>query len=442
MYRDLLDHEAQISGHPMVRSLAQGRLVADVRAGNPDVPPPEDLDDAQDPADTLSILDADASQRQCVEAAKRGRSFVMQGPPGTGKSQTIANVIAEAIGQGKRILFVSEKAAALDVVHKRLAASGLDEYCLMLHGEHAGRREVVHALDHSLTTSLQARAGMRSDELERLANLRTLLNDSAELLHLPQPLLGGRTLRAVHAELAMLHGAPSVGGAPPPSQLRGESVLDDYQATVEVMQRLAERWHVSAEDFVWCGYDAERFTADARGRVLAILRELRQGIESLAAVAAAVAAPIGWPAPGSLADAGRLADLGDHLLRAPALEPHWLDLEAGELRAAIDAGQNTYEQLEQRTNDFKAAFPARAIDDFAPDCDARLQAARDDVQRSCGWTSAWAHRLGDLGAATRSLDALPALIETAAQRSATTASLLGQPSVSPNQGRIYDLVEL
>ena len=69
------------------------------------------------------------------EAAKRGRSFVMQGPPGTGKSQTIANVIAEAIGQGKRVLFVSEKAAALDVVFKRLMASGLDEYCLMLHGE-------------------------------------------------------------------------------------------------------------------------------------------------------------------------------------------------------------------------------------------------------------------------------------------------------------------
>ena len=82
----------------------------------------------------------------------------MQGPPGTGKSQTIANLIAEAIGQGKRVLFVSEKAAALDVVFKRLMASGLDEYCLMLHGEHdPARREVVQALDRTLTSSLEAR---------------------------------------------------------------------------------------------------------------------------------------------------------------------------------------------------------------------------------------------------------------------------------------------
>jgi hypothetical protein len=224
MYRDLLDHEALVAKHPIVRSLAHGRLLAELRDADPDVPEAHELDDAQPPAQTLSILDADASQRQCVEAAKRGRSFVMQGPPGTGKSQTIANVIAEAIGQGKRVLFVSEKAAALDVVFKRLAGSGLDEYCLMLHGEHAGRREVVQALDRSLTTSLQPRPAMRSDEMERLANLRTVLNDSAELLHLPQSLLGGRSLRDVHVQLSQLHAAPSVAGAPDPADIEGGAV--------------------------------------------------------------------------------------------------------------------------------------------------------------------------------------------------------------------------
>jgi hypothetical protein len=137
-----------------------------------------------------------AERGQINEAANRGQSFVMQGPPGTGKSQTIANVIAETIGRGKRVLFVSEKAAALDVVHKRLAASGLDEYCLTLHGEHAGGREVVQALDRSLTSSLRARLGMRSDELHRLANLRSFLNDTAALPHASEAALGGRTLRA------------------------------------------------------------------------------------------------------------------------------------------------------------------------------------------------------------------------------------------------------
>ena len=74
----------------------------------------------------MTILDADATQRQCIAAAGGGRSFVMDGPPGTGKSQTIANVIAELLAAGRTVLFVSEKAAALEVVQKRLhhAASG------------------------------------------------------------------------------------------------------------------------------------------------------------------------------------------------------------------------------------------------------------------------------------------------------------------------------
>ena len=297
MYRDLLDHDAQVASHPIVRSLAQGRLLPELTDADPDVPEPADLDDVQQPSEALSILDADASQRQCVEAAKRGRSFVMQGPPGTGKSQTIANVIAEAIGQGKRVLFVSEKAAALDVVFKRLTRSGLDEYCLMLHGEHAGRREVVQALDRSLTTSLQARPVMRPDEMERLANLRTLLNDSAELLHLPQPMLGGRTLREVHAQLAELHDAPSVAGAPEPDAIEGRLVLDDYQSLSEIFQRLSERWHVSPPDYLWRGYEALRFTADDHGRLVAILREISQAARTLAEPAKPVADEIGGPRP-------------------------------------------------------------------------------------------------------------------------------------------------
>jgi hypothetical protein len=104
---------------------------------------------------------------------------------------------------------------------------------------------------------------MRSDELERLADLRTVLNDSAELLHLPQALLGARTLREVHAELATLYAAPSVPGAPPPTEIRGREVLDEYQSVAEIMRRLAERWHVSPQDFVWRDYDGERVARDS-----------------------------------------------------------------------------------------------------------------------------------------------------------------------------------
>ncbi|MCY1139655.1 DUF4011 domain-containing protein [Actinoplanes sp. Pm04-4] len=96
------------------------------------------------------VLDADATQRACVEAAVAGRSFVLDGPPGTGKSQTIANMIGCLMHAGKRVLFVSEKAAALEVVRNRLAAVGLDPYLLELHSHKATRREVARALAESV----------------------------------------------------------------------------------------------------------------------------------------------------------------------------------------------------------------------------------------------------------------------------------------------------
>ncbi len=442
MYRDLLDHEDRVAAHPIVRSLAHGTWSPELRGADPDVPEPEQLDEVQAPEDALSILDADASQRQCVEAAKRGRSFVMQGPPGTGKSQTIANVIAEAIGQGKRVLFVSEKAAALDVVFKRLSVSGLDEYCLMLHGEHAGRREVVQALDRSLVSSLQPRPGMRSDEIERLRHLRTVLNDSAELLHLPQPLLGGRSLREVHEQLARWHDAPSIAGAPPADALEGEEVLDEYQVLNEVFQRLSERWHVSPSDYLWRGYAGERFTADDHGRVLAVLRDLRDAVDALEPQAAETATAIGSPLPGLLGAAQRLVELGDHLEHAPPLEEEWLDLPSGELLEVVNAGQESFEQLAGSSEAFARAFPARRIDDFSPDTEAHLRERCDEVRRRAGWAPAWEGDLAALPAALRCLDDLPELIAALRQRASSTAQELGQPSARLTARRIDELAEL
>ncbi|HUR25988.1 MAG TPA: DUF3320 domain-containing protein [Candidatus Thermoplasmatota archaeon] len=80
------------------------------------------------------VRDADPSQIAAIETVKAGRHLVIQGPPGTGKSETITNLIAELIGEGKKVLFVSEKEAALDVVRRRLEQSGLGDFCLALHG--------------------------------------------------------------------------------------------------------------------------------------------------------------------------------------------------------------------------------------------------------------------------------------------------------------------
>ena len=99
---------------------------------------------------TFNILDADSSQIAVIEEAKAGRNLVVEGPPGTGKSQTIANMIAEMLANGKTVLFVSEKMAALEVVKRRLDVAGLSPYCLELHSQKAKKTELIRELEKSL----------------------------------------------------------------------------------------------------------------------------------------------------------------------------------------------------------------------------------------------------------------------------------------------------
>ena len=87
MYRDLLDNEELVAQHPIIRSIAQRELAEDLPGQGLEIPALADLDEVQPPESDYSILDADATQRRCIEAAKLGQSFVMQGPPGIGRSR-------------------------------------------------------------------------------------------------------------------------------------------------------------------------------------------------------------------------------------------------------------------------------------------------------------------------------------------------------------------
>ncbi|MFN8594607.1 MAG: AAA domain-containing protein [Anaerolineae bacterium] len=102
------------------------------------------------PLQVFQVVDADSSQQEAIQAAKQGAEFRAAGPPGTGKSQTISNIIAEFLAAGKRVLFVSQKMAALEVVQRRLNEAGLGEFCLQLHNHKRDKREVVKELVDAL----------------------------------------------------------------------------------------------------------------------------------------------------------------------------------------------------------------------------------------------------------------------------------------------------
>lgn len=95
--------------------------------------------------DSLPVS-VDGSQMYAVDSAAKGKSFVLHGPPGTGKSQTITVMIANALAQGKTVLFVAEKMAALSVVQKRLNDIGLGSFCLELHSNKAKKKDVLEQL--------------------------------------------------------------------------------------------------------------------------------------------------------------------------------------------------------------------------------------------------------------------------------------------------------
>jgi len=106
-------------------------------------------------ADRHLVVPADGSQVAAVARARDGESFVIQGPPGTGKSQTITNLIADYVARGQRVLFVCQKRAAIDVVHARLRAQGLDELTCLIHDSQADKKQFVMGLKHSYEAWLE-----------------------------------------------------------------------------------------------------------------------------------------------------------------------------------------------------------------------------------------------------------------------------------------------
>ena len=134
LWQDVTDNWESFLGNSVVRHLVESPT--DTFADPVDEP----VMDAQAEVTEVLPVGADGSQIEAVRWATAGRSFVLEGPPGTGKSQTITNVIANSLAKGKRVLFVAEKQAALEVVKRRLESVGLGAYCLDLHGRNESQR--------------------------------------------------------------------------------------------------------------------------------------------------------------------------------------------------------------------------------------------------------------------------------------------------------------
>ena len=320
MYRDLEANAEEIADHPIVGALVHGSE----EGSSLDFEPMADelIDEHGKPEHGATVLPADATQRQCITASAAGHSFVMDGPPGTGKSQTIANMIAENIASGRTVLFVSEKAAALDVVETRMRQIGLGDYTLELHSHKATRKEVAQELARALTHHPQASADMPASELANLARRRAELSArSAAANEIREPL--GRSLNNVIGRVTQLQDRPQ---APHPEQIGVSLSPAEFAEVISATERLSLAWGPISRGsrFIWRDLDNVELTSATRQRVDAQVDDAERAVERLFESASDIAGELGVEVPRELPGYKRLVLLLEHLEAPYGVPVEWL----------------------------------------------------------------------------------------------------------------------
>lgn len=172
MWNDVHNSREMLHKNKLVRSLIEGVVDWDCT-----MPEAVDTDEAYLP------ITADSSQIRAINMAANDVSFVLHGPPGTGKSQTITAMIANALTKGKKVLFVAEKMAALEVVQKRLASLGIGDFCLELHSNKAVKKSVLSQLKRGLESSGCNFDTQYDEKIKDIREMRANLDAYAQKLH-------------------------------------------------------------------------------------------------------------------------------------------------------------------------------------------------------------------------------------------------------------------
>lgn len=203
MFRDLdpktWPDPAQLIDQPLIAGLLQdGFPIQSENIFTDD----SQLDDLIPVAKLDHVVDADATQTLAIESVRQGRSLVVQGPPGTGKSQSITNIIATAVLDGKKVLFVAEKLAALQVVQRRLQREGLGDICLELHSNKSNKKAVIEELGRTWALGRPQPKDLES-MIPKLQDKRNILNQYVRSIH---QVFGntGLTAFAVIGQLSLL----------------------------------------------------------------------------------------------------------------------------------------------------------------------------------------------------------------------------------------------
>lgn len=180
MWNDIHTNSDKLARNKIVAGLISGKAEWDTEL---DQVSAEGSDKLHHPSEFALPISADSSQFEAVCAAAQDKSFILHGPPGTGKSQTITNIIANSLFNGKKVLFAAEKMAALSVVQKRLESIGLGPFCIELHSNKSRKSLLLDQLKRTTEIGRKNKPEDFLAEAERLKIARDELNSHVEALH-------------------------------------------------------------------------------------------------------------------------------------------------------------------------------------------------------------------------------------------------------------------
>ncbi|MBR4881260.1 MAG: DUF4011 domain-containing protein, partial [Clostridia bacterium] len=313
MWNDIRNRTDDLMGNKVVRSLIEGKLCWEAE--------PLEMGERVDEDNVMLPMPADASQLYAIRIACDGESFVLHGPPGTGKSQTITSLIANALVNGKTILFVAEKMAALEVVQRRLESIGLGPFCLELHSNKSKKKDVLEQLREVSEITKTQSAEEFAVMADQIAVMRAELDRYAEQLH--KVLLCGSTLYSLISEYEYYKNDPDTEPFDP-DFIKGldKAMIDSHQPMLEKLFSSGEEIghpHGHPLWFVGC----TRYSQNLRNSLKPVIDEYMKQIDTVKAYVKDLVDIMGERTPESFDELNRLAETVSYMTCWYDMPPAW-----------------------------------------------------------------------------------------------------------------------
>jgi very-short-patch-repair endonuclease/DNA polymerase III delta prime subunit len=320
-------------------------------------------------ADELSlspVLPCDPSQQKVVHTALTGKNLVVEGPPGTGKSQTITNLIAEFMKQGKSVLFVSEKQTALDVVYSRLQKTELSDFCLDLHSPKTTLKTVLPKVQNLINHSLEKTfsLGQSSFSLSQYQTVKTELETYRTFLNTVEP----RTEWTLYKLLSQCYGFKKKGTPLLLEDINHLAITANLSELsplgLESIERQAEKWAKLKSDITvtcWNRVTNTTLPSIPFTQVTQCLNNTMADLAECLTLLEDVATLLGYQAPSNFAEIGVLETAFPLFTNSPQTSPALLqsplwDKLPESIAGLLNKG-DAYAQLKNELDAYFTVFP-------------------------------------------------------------------------------------